>query len=155
MKKGFTLIELLVAMSVFVVIGVFVTSTLSNVLTTRGKVEVTKAVRQEADYAVAVIERHLRSAQSVVCSETDVSYVDLDGTSSSFSCTGVGGDDSYIASGSARLTTSEVAITSCQFQCPTASQVTFSFSFSQKKITASPQESSSLSVSSQVTLRNQ
>jgi hypothetical protein len=61
------------------------------------------------------MERNIRNAESFInCgSETDaISYLDEDGSLSSFSC-----ETDYIASGSARLTSEEVEIISCSFTC--------------------------------------
>lgn len=158
MKKnsGFTLIEMLVALVLFVVLAFFATQSLANLLQTRNKAEVAKLVRQEADYVTGVVERHLRGALSAVCdSPTQISYTDPDGRPGSFSCINVGAANAYIASGSARITSRDVIITSCSFTCLSASQVSLNFGVRQAKATTDPKESSSISVSSQVILRNQ
>lgn len=153
--RGFTLIELLVALVVFVVLAAFATQSLANILQTRTKAEVTKSVRQEADYAVSVLERHLRGARSLSCPTlTSVTYVDPDGKPGSFSCVNPGADNAHIASGSARLTTTGVLLTTCTFVCPNPSQVDFSFSLRQARASSDPREKSEISVSGTVTLRN-
>lgn len=153
--RGFTIIELLVALVVFVILAAFATQSIANILQTRTKAEVTKAVRQEADYAVSVLERHLRGARSLSCTTlTSVTYVDPEGRPGSFSCPNLGASNAHIASGSARLTTTDVLLTSCTFTCPTPSQVDFSFSLHQAKTTTEVPETSSISISSTVTLRN-
>ncbi len=158
-QRAFTLIELLVAFSVFVVLALFTTQSFFSILQGRSKTEVSRIVRQEADYVVSVMERNLRAALAITsCSSTNISYMDFDGNSAAFSCQNVGGSDSYMASGSARLTTSSVAITSCSFTCspPTnPSQVTLSFTVKQSQPAAGPRETAEISVSSQVQLRNQ
>lgn len=155
-KDGFTLIELLVALVIFVVLAFFATQSLANILQTRTKAEATRAVRQEADYVISVMERRLREATSVTCvSPTQINYVDPDGVSSSFSCISSGGQDSYIASGSARLTTRDIAVSSCVLTCSGGSQVGINLGIRQSSSTTDPRETSSISVSSQVILRNQ
>ena len=154
--SGFTLIELLVVLAVFVVLALFATQSISNILQTRNKVEASRNVRQEADYTTMVLERHLRGALSATCtSPTQVSYRDADGKSSAFSCVNPGTQNSYIASSSARITSSDIVVVSCSFTCPVSSQVSFAFTMRQAKITSDPKETSNISVSSQVMLRNQ
>ena len=66
----------------------------------------------------------MRNAKGVVgCSNPDntgrIGYIDNDGFDSSFSCEHDEGDDGtgYIASGSARLNSTDIDITNCSFIC--------------------------------------
>ena len=153
--KGFTIIELLVALVIFVVLAFFATQSLANILQSRTKAEVTRAVRQDADYTISVMERHLRGALSVTCvSPTQITYVDPDGKSASFSCTNVGTSNAFVASGSARLTTTEARVTNCVFSCLSTSVVNISLTLQQAKQTTDPRQTAIVSVSSQVALRN-
>ena len=116
MNKGISLLEILVAVAVFAILGVIVTQ--SIILTLRGskKSESQVRARENLSYALSVIERQLRNADSITsCNAGTVAYKDSQGVSSTFSC--VSGADSYVASSSARLTSNEVLINTCLFTC--------------------------------------
>lgn len=123
-ESGISLIEILVVVTVFAVLGVMVSSSL--VLTIQGtkKSESLIRVRENLNYSLAVVERNIRNANEILeCPNSDTSkitYLDKNGVSASFSCVGVGQSDSYIASGSARLTSNTIKITSCTFTCTQA-----------------------------------
>lgn len=117
--KGLSLVEILIVISIFAVIGLL--STRSVFLTLRGakKSDSLVRVRENINYSLAVIERQIRSAESVTCpnpTSTILDYVSIEGSQTSFSCN-LTGDDSYIASGSARLSSSDVYLLSCSFSC--------------------------------------
>lgn len=119
--NGLSLIEILVVISVFAVIGIL--STRSIFLTLRGakKSDSLVRVRENVNYAMGIIERQIRNAESLetVCDGTpksSITYIALEGVSTSFSCQNMSADG-YIASGSARLTSSDIDITSCSFTC--------------------------------------
>jgi prepilin-type N-terminal cleavage/methylation domain-containing protein len=85
---GFTLIEMLMVLFIFAIVGVLVTQSL--VLSLRGskKSESLGVVRENVDYAMNVMERRLRSADSLDCSVPNVlTFTDSDGTFT-FSCSG-------------------------------------------------------------------
>lgn len=119
--KGFSLIEILIVTSIFSVVGIL--STRAILLTMRGakKSDSLVRVRENVNYALSIIERQVRNSESVTCtaSTTVLSYVSLEGTSTTFSCV-TNGIDKYIASGSARITSSDISITSCSFRCTQA-----------------------------------
>ncbi|MDO8341336.1 MAG: type II secretion system protein [Candidatus Woesebacteria bacterium] len=121
--EGFSLIEILIVISIFSVVGIL--STRAILLTMRGakKSDSQVRVRENVNYALSVIERQIRSSESVTCtaSTTILNYVSLEGTSATFSCV-TAGTDKYIASGSARLTSGDIVITSCSFDCTQADQ---------------------------------
>ncbi|MFH1970861.1 MAG: hypothetical protein ABIJ05_00550, partial [Patescibacteria group bacterium] len=78
-------------------------------------------IRDNVNYFLSTIQRQLRGAQAIVnCPNSDdtsiIEYIDEDGNSGSFSCA-TSDDLGYIASGSARLNTEEIDITSCSFEC--------------------------------------
>ncbi|AKM83455.1 hypothetical protein A2422_01110 [Candidatus Woesebacteria bacterium RIFOXYC1_FULL_31_51] len=122
-NKGFSLIEILIVISIFSVVGIL--STRAILLTMRGakKSDSQVRVRENVNYALSVIERQIRSSESVTCtaSTTILNYVSLEGTSATFSCV-TAGTDKYIASGSARLTSGDIVITSCSFDCTQVDQ---------------------------------
>lgn len=112
--KGYSLIEILVVLSVFGILAVVSTQAVLLSIRSSRKSESSITVKDNLDIALSTIERQLRFAQSVDCvSSTQVNYIDTRGTSTSFSCPANLG---YIASGSARLTSSDVDVT-CSFAC--------------------------------------
>lgn len=119
-KKGFSLIELLVVISIFAVVGMLTTSIVAITLKTSKKSDSLVRVRENANYALAVIERQIRNAENIsVCngvSSPSLAYTSIEGVLGTFTCVtpGVAG---YIASGSARLTTDDISVTSCSFIC--------------------------------------
>ncbi len=122
MKKGMSLLEILVAVTIFAILGVVITR--SVILTLRGskKSEDVVKVRENISYAFSVIERQLRNADSIIecpniTTPSVLDYKDQLGAASTFSCVGIGSADSYIASGSARLTSSGVVLESCDISC--------------------------------------
>lgn len=122
-----SLIEILVVVAVFAVLGVLVTR--SIVVTLRGarKSENQIRVKEELNYATAVMERHLRSATEIECpnaSPNSIGYTSYEGqTGLSFSCVfGPLETQYYVASSSARVTTNKIKVTSCNFSCEQANQ---------------------------------
>lgn len=122
-NKGLSLVEILVVISVFAIIGIL--STRSIFLTLRGakKSDSLVRVRENVNYAMDVIERHIRNAQGIesLCNglpSSSFSYIAQEGIVTNFSCEDLGSQtDGYIASGGARLTSPDIDITSCSFTC--------------------------------------
>lgn len=119
--RGYSIVELLVVVTVFSFLAIIATQAV--VLTLRGsrKGESLISVRENLDYAFAVMERQLRSAKSISsCSPASIIYEDSEREITNFSC--LGGSTGYIASESARLTTSDVVVDCTQtiFTCPPA-----------------------------------
>lgn len=153
-NRGFTLFEMIVAIGIFIVLVLLSGQVFFATLRGSTKTEVVREVRQNADFAVSVMERQLHNAANVkVCDGTQVSYFDQEGVLTSFSC--VSGADSYIASGGARLTNPDVAVASCSITCPQTGVVEISFTVRQKATSPRPEEAGSYSVSTRVNLRNQ
>jgi len=120
-EKGLSLVEILVVISVFAVIGIL--STRSIFLTLRGakKSDSLVRVRENVNYAMGVIERQIRNSESIesLCDSipsSSFSYIAEEGVSASFTCEDMSGDG-YIASSGARLTSSDIDVTSCSFTC--------------------------------------
>ncbi|HTK03931.1 MAG TPA: hypothetical protein VL401_04180, partial [Alphaproteobacteria bacterium] len=110
---------------------------------------------------LGVVERQLRNANSVEpCPNPDtntITYTDQNGISGSFSCNNIGAADSYIASASARLTNSDITITSCSFMCTagTAGNPPFvSVSLEAEDATAVGVQNSKVTTSTQIYLRS-
>jgi len=125
-RGGYSIVELLVAVTIFIIIATI--STQAVVLTLRGsrKGESLISVRENLDYAFAVMERQLRSARSITsccpsntpCTSDTLVYEDSERNITDFSCEG--GAGGYIASESARLTGSNIMVDCTQtiFTCP-------------------------------------
>jgi len=126
-EKGMSLLEILIVVAIFAVLGIVTTQAVFLTLQGSKKSESTVRVRENVDYALGVIERQLRNADSVpVCpnpSPNVIDFLNQNGEATSFSCVGIGGSDPYIASGSARLTSTEVKITICSFSCSPGTSV--------------------------------
>ncbi|MFZ5932781.1 MAG: PulJ/GspJ family protein [Patescibacteria group bacterium] len=123
-KNAFSLIEILLVVAIFAILGVLISRVILTTLKGSNRSDSLVRVRENLDYALAVMERQIRNSESVVaCPNPDplrVDYRDTDGVSTYFSCVNVR-SNGYIASGSARLTSDEVNITSCSFSCSPAS----------------------------------
>lgn len=125
-SSGTSLFELLIVLTIFVVVVAVANQIFFSTLRGSSKSEVTSKVKQEANYAMSVVERALHSASSVVsCGGQNITYFDADGRQSSFSCQNVG-DNGYIASGSARLTSDQVTVSACNIVCSQETGVTTS-----------------------------
>lgn len=154
---GFSLVEILIVISIFSIIGVLTTRTV--LLTMRGakKSDSQVRVRENVNYALSVIERQIRNSESVTCtaSTTIFNYISLEGTSTSFSCV-TAGSDKYIASGSGRLTSSDVVITSCSFVCTKTGNnpATVKISIEANDATATGIEKGSVTAETEIVTRN-
>lgn len=118
-NQGLSLIEILIVVAIFAVIGVLSTRSVFLTVRNANKSDSLVRVRENVNYSLAVIERQLRNAESVTCpsaSSLQIDYISLEGITSSFSCSSIGAGG-YIASGSARLTSTDVSITNCSLSC--------------------------------------
>jgi prepilin-type N-terminal cleavage/methylation domain-containing protein len=160
-EKGMSLLEVLVVITIFAVLGVLITQ--SIVLTLQGsqKSESMVRARENLDYSLNIIERQIRNANTIAsCPNPDtsvISYLDQGGNPASFSCVNTGSDGSYIASGSARLTSSAVKIVECSFTCSLGGESNPSvvkIELMVKDASASGIRSANVSASTQIYLRN-
>lgn len=120
--RGMGLIETIITIGIFAVVGILVTRATFLSLQGSRKGGSTIKVRENLDYAVSVIERQLRNATSITdCGATKLTYEDNLGEITYFECVGLAGDDGYLASGSARLTTPDAVVTACAFSCSSGS----------------------------------
>lgn len=121
MKKsgGYSLIEIMVVLTLFALLILVSTQTLIISLRNTGKSEAIGKVKENLDLAINVMERQLRNAKSIVtcpnASPLRIDYLDAAGVATFFSCTV--GTNGSVASGSARLTGSNISITSCSLSC--------------------------------------
>ncbi len=162
MKKGMSLLEILIVVAIFAVLGIIVTRSIILSIGGSKKSESLVKVRENLDYSLGVIERQLRNADSiVVCpnsSDTStISYKDKNGDTGSFSCIGMGGADPYVASGSARLSSNAIRITSCSFVCTISNSVNpdlVTISLEAEDAEATGIQQSKVTTTTQVYLRN-
>lgn len=161
-EEGFTLIEILVVITVFAVLGILISRSIILSLGGVKKSESVVSVKENLNYSENIIIRQLRSANSIVdCGSTSnassISYIDQGGDTTSFSCIDVGTSAGYIASGSAALTSTSVNVTSCSFSCTAGdagSPDVVSMSFAGTDATTSDAKGATVTISSQVSLRN-
>lgn len=117
--SGISIFEILVVLTIFAILAALATQTL--VLTLRGakKSSALGDVRENVGYTLSVIERQIHNATLIdPCPNPDtavLSFLDTNGIDASFSCV-----DTYIASSSARLTSEDIIVTSCSFECVAA-----------------------------------
>ncbi|MBI4157835.1 hypothetical protein HY502_03230 [Candidatus Woesebacteria bacterium] len=161
-KKGVSLFEIVIVVGIFAVVALLTTR--STFLTLRGsrKSDSQIKLKENIEYALSIVERQLRNSNLVTSacdgsSLTRIDYADSQGTAGFFSCVSIGPTSGYIASGSARLTSSEISITSCSFVClpqeggvPT--EVTINLSA--KEVNSLGAESATVTTSTKVFLRN-
>ncbi len=119
-ESGFSLLEILVVLVVFSFLAIVVSQSLLFTLRGTKKSETISSVRENIDFAIAVMERQLHNADLVYpCPNPDdkvLVFRDQNGKTVSFSCLNIG-EEGYIASGSGRLTNDTVAVTSCSLKC--------------------------------------
>ena len=161
MSKGMSLLEILVVVAVFAILGVIVTRSVILSIGGSKKSESLVKVRENLNYSLGVIERQIRNANLIsVCPNPDtkvINYQDQTGNSTSFSCLNVGTDNAYVASVTARLTSSEVTITSCSFTCTPATSVNpalVTISLEARDASASALQTSTVTSTTQIYLRN-
>jgi prepilin-type N-terminal cleavage/methylation domain-containing protein len=160
MKKanGFSLLEILVVLVVFSFLSIVVSQSL--LLTLRGarKSETLSFVRENTDFALAIMERQLHNAERVYpCPNSNsqvLNFSDENGRPVSFSCLNIG-ENGYVASGSGRLTSEEVAVTQCSLVCNPggAAPPTVEISLTAKARGATGSEASLVNASTNVILR--
>lgn len=160
-EKGMSLLEILVVVAIFAILGILVTR--SVILTLQGsqKSESLVKVRENLDYSLSIIERQIRNANSITpcpnLNTSTINYLDQNGVPSSFSCVNTGQSDSYIASGSSRLTGDGVMLVSCTFACTTSININpplVTIDLAMKDASASGVQNSSASATTQIYLRS-
>jgi len=161
---GFTLIEAVIAISILSLVGLISSSFLLTTLSSSSKVEVSKEVRQNGDYALSVMKGLILSADSVTCQDSEnIRVQDVNGGITTFTCdeTTAYKISSASAAGSVDLTGSNVAVTNCNFTCTAIAggptNVGIGFTVSQKtsgSLTPRPNERSSQNFQSEVMMRN-
>lgn len=156
--RGFSLIEILVVVALFAMISIIVSQT--TVLSLRGtkKSDSTSTVRENLNYAMGVTERQLRSAQSITSSctgttLTNIDFVDENGVARNIGCSA----DSIFFNGSSLTSSQVVKVSSCEYVCTQSGSLTppdVSITYTGTSVGTSGVENSTISVSTQVTLRS-
>lgn len=159
--QGMSLLEIIVVVAIFAILGIITTRAVILTLSGSKKSETQVKVRENLDFAMGVIERQIRNADAVSqCPNSNSSilnYTDQNGITTSFSCINLGGSDPYVASGSARLTSSEVAVTTCKFTCQPGNSInppSVSVSIELKSKMGVGVQATSISSTTQIFLRN-
>lgn len=154
-NKGMSLIEILVVVTIFAVLGIVVTRAVLSTISGSKKSESLIRVRENLSYSLGIIERQLRNADSITqCPNSDplrIDYHDQFGNSSYFACL-----NEYVASGSARLTSTDINVTSCSFVCTlsTGSPSSVTITLSAKDKNGIGAQGATVDVSSEIYLRN-
>jgi len=143
-SKGFSLIEILTVMAILSLIGVVASSMFFTILKGSTKTQITTEIKQNGNYALSVMERMIRNAESLDAYTADsLTITSSDGFSTTFFCHDGDGDGfKEIASNSAKLISNKVQVNNCSiFQVdpgiPKASPdtVTINFDLSQVETT--------------------
>jgi prepilin-type N-terminal cleavage/methylation domain-containing protein len=157
-KQGFTLIEILVVVAIFGIIVVLGSSLFFSLLRGSTKSRILKVVRQNGDYALAVMGIMVRNAASLPnYSGSSITIVNPDGGTTIFSCS-----SGRIASNGASLMSSEVKVNDCSsvFSLDlkeggaAPAVMTIKFSLSQQAVAARPEEQALMNFQTTVSLRN-
>lgn len=177
MQRGFTLIELIVAMAIISGLGIVIAQAFFTTTRSNTKVERLTDVKQNGDYALAVLERLIRNARTLTASCTSggtqatpsIAIVNPDGLTTTFQCV-LDGSVTRVASvssvGTEYLTGSSVTLggTSCDtdtlnFYCTSQAQIARSvkvtFQLSQKGTPTDQFEKASTAFQTSVGLRSQ
>lgn len=160
-ESGMSLLEILVVTAIFAILGIITTRAIILTIGGSKKSESIIKVRENLGNSMGIIERQLRNADSISeCPNpyvTSISYVDQLGETASFSCSGIGTDDAYVSSGSARLTSNLIKITYCSFECTPGTSVnpaSVNVSLNAQDVAATGLVTSRVSLTTQIFLRN-
>jgi len=167
-QRGFTLIEILVVVGLLAIIAVIGSSMFFTTLRSSGKGKTLTTVKQNGDYALSTIERLIRDSEEIIANsdgdicESGMNKIKtkrLDGSEVEFECLDEGETISYIASNSARLTSDEVKLDNCSFDCSSQGEfypqvVSIDFTLSQAVETTRLEEQASVNFKTTVNTRN-
>ena len=171
-NRGFTLIELLAVIALIGLIGTITSQFFILGFRSQGRSEVGKEIKQNGDYALAVMESMIRNAAyipdnqcyGVNPSSRSVVIVNPDGYETTFDCSGteIASNSSSTNPNSYPLTNDKVTIADCIIRviCPTPPinpmyvYINFTFNQAGPNITLSPGSSPLLEYQTTVSLRN-
>jgi prepilin-type N-terminal cleavage/methylation domain-containing protein len=158
MKKisGFTLIETLVVIFLLGLVLVVGSNLFFNILKGASKAEIEKEVKQNGDYAMAIMERMIKNSiiDGVDCTSTPGSLTveSLDGGFTTFV-----EDDDKIASSGAYLTGDNLSVSNLSFVCDDNNNprsVVIGFSLTPRGVVSTPETWARIDFNTTVTLRN-
>lgn len=164
--EGFSVIEMLVVIALLGIISAIVTQVLVISVRSNLKAEIQKEVKQNGDYAMAIMERAIRNATDVDVggcnvSSNHVTITNPDATNTTFTCNNAPKKIISSSGGGVDLTNNRVAWnTTCTFRviCPTPpirpKYVYINFTLTQAGVTADPNSSASLPYQSTIELRS-
>ncbi len=159
MKKSFTLVELVVVIGLFALLGTMATAMLAATLQGAKKAAAVGLVRNEGGYVINLMTQMLKFSPNITaCGANSLTFGSgAGGGSVTLSCV-TAGTDKYIASGSARLTSDQVAWTTCVIACVpndplTVEKIDVSFDL-QKTNAVFASEKATAHFETQITLRN-
>lgn len=111
-QLGFTLIEMIMVVGLLGLLSVMVAGFLLTSLMASTKAQVTKEARQNGAYALSVMEGLILNSISVDCTNNTINVIDLNKALTTFKCS-----NNQISSNSAILTSAEVVVDNCVFEC--------------------------------------
>lgn len=162
LKKGLTLIEVVVSVGIFATLAIV--GSLLLIATLRGakKAQAVALVRGEAANALGVMTSFFRFADDITACAADGSSVTMvaAGRQTVFACL-TSGQDMYLASNSARLTSPAVKLNSCAsvFACdapaPLTRSVIIKFGLARAGTGLPIESTAAVNFESQVVLRNE
>lgn len=154
---GFSLFEMLIVITIFAVLGVLTSRIVLLSLRGVSKSSSLLSVRENLDFALSVIDRNIRNANSIVsCTDKQITYTDENGQTSTFSCREIGTSSGNIASASAQLTSKDVNVTDCTITCnldSSGNPPSVSIDLTGVDVSHSGIESSKVTISSKIYLR--
>ncbi len=178
-KNGFTLLETLISAIIAATVGILIAQVFFTTTRANTKTELLKDLRQNGQYAMDVLERMMRNAQSVdsTCSDegatlTSVQFTNPDGNATTIECktdaqgitriasTSATGVTDYLTNGNVTIggTTCGDEANSLRFYCTSfadqPSKVTIEFSLAQAGSPTEEFEQGSVSFQTTVTARN-
>ncbi len=160
-EQGVSLLEILVVVTIFAILGIMTTQAVLLTIGGSKKSESLIKVRENLSNSMGIIERQIRNADSIPeCpnpTDTRLDYLDQSGSSASFSCSNLGTDDGYVASGSARLTSNLIKITYCNFVCTpgtSANPPSVTVNLNAEDVGLGGSHGAKVSTSTQIFLRN-
>ncbi len=170
-SHGFSLIELLIAVALTATVGFVISTSFFNIMRGATKAEIIKEVKQNGEYALAIIERSVRGSQAIVSAcdglqRDSLTVQQFGGATMTFSC--------IFDSGAARIATQSAGVTnyltsdtvslgqscpgSLQFTCTGSTDgsttVAISYTLQQKNVDATVRDRASASFQTAITLRN-
>ena len=150
--QGFSLVEMLVVICIFGILGIITTQIITLSVRSSGKSESIVKVREDLNHVMGVMERELRNASDVNCSEDShtINYLNAANSWASFSCAGSAGN-MYVASASAQITGNDINITNCSFAC---NPPLVTINLTAQNTNKTGVEAATVDISTQIDLRN-